>query len=570
MNASAEDVLLDPVPPGASPDAPFGRGLTRQEKRRIVRLARKDPMFALKKIQGIETIEPYQERLARAVWENKRVAVRSCHCLGKTWTMSRIVLAIGSAFPGAKIVTTAPTARQVELLLWSEIRAGHQASRVPLGGKMLTKQWQFSPDWWAIGFTVKKDGGNSQGQSNSGFQGVHSPVLVFVVFDEATGIAADVWKQLEGLMTSAHVKFVAIGNPTTKDSPFYSCFSDSAYVKIHLSCFDSPNLPANGMSNFEELEREYDYLRSLSEEDQLKRLSGYKVIRPHLVTAEWVMSMALKLGLKHPLFVSKCLGNFPEESEACLMPLGVVEASQRRRAAALENFKESLSIPQFFIGGDIARMGGDKTVITRLRGTVHMETKVLVKRDKNEVSGTIIKMVNSLPQAERERGGVITIDCTGLGSGVFDDLVEYKRKNPLAWAHIEMREFHAANTFKEGRDGTKEEVEKRAHLYANAKAEAYVLLAEDLKNELALLDEDVYGEELPTILFKYTSKGQYIIEDKDAYKKRTGRGSPDHGDSLSLANYGRYHRAAVGHWQQASEESALQPHAPSLKSGDNW
>jgi phage terminase large subunit len=570
MTAFAIDSFAPPpLPPGPPPAEPFGRGLTRQQKRRIVRLARKDPMFALKKIQGIETVEPYQERLARAVWENERVVVRSCHCLGKTWTMARIVLAIGSAYPGAKIVTTAPTARQVELLLWSEIRAGFEASRVPLGGKMLTKQWQFSADWWAVGFTTKKDGGNGQGQSNSGFQGVHSPVLVFVVFDEATGIAADVWKQLEGLMTSAHVKFVAIGNPTTKDSPFYACFSDPSYVKIHLSCFDSPNLPANGMSNVEELEREYDYLRSLCEEDQLKRLNGYKVVRPHLVTAKWVMAMALKLGLKHPLFVSKCLGDFPEEGEACLMPLGVVEAAQRRRAKLVEEAITGMTVPQFFIGGDIARMGTDKSVITRLRGVVHAETKVFVKRDKNVVSGATIKMVNDLPKAERDRGGVITIDCTGLGSGVFDDLVEYKRLHPLEWANVELREFHAANRFKVDRDGSKEEVEKRSQLYQDKKAEAFCLLAEAVRDELGLLDEDIYAEELPTILFDYTSKGQYFIEDKDAYKKRTGRGSPDHADSLSLANYGRYHRSGIGHWP-AAKPNGSKPRAPSRKSGDKW
>lgn len=572
MTELLESIAPPPLLPGEIPDEPLaGRGLSRQEKRRIVRLARKDPMFALKRIQGLKTVEAYQERLAKAVWEHERVAVRSCHCMGKTWTMARIVLAIGSAYPGAKIVTTAPTARQVELLLWSEIRAGHAASRVPLGGKMLTKQWQFTADWWAVGFTTQKQASKGEGQTNSGFQGVHSPTLVFVVFDEATGIAADVWKQLEGLMTSANVKFVAIGNPTTKDSPFYQCFSDPSYVKIHLSCFDSPNLPANGMSNVVELEREYDLLRSLPEEEQLKRLESYKVVRPHLVTAKWVMSMALKLGLTHPLFVSKCLGDFPEEDEACLMPLGVVEAAQRRRVKLQEAIATETAIPRFYIGGDIARMGTDKTVITRLRGLVHVETKVFVKRDKNVVSGAIIKMVNDLPKKEREKGGVITIDATGIGSGVYDDLVEYKKLHPLEWRFVELKEFHAAHTFKEGRDGTEDEVKRRSELYANAKAESAFLLAEAVKTELGLLDEDVYAEELPSINFSYTSKGQYIVEDKDAYKKRTGRGSPDHFDSLSLANYGRYHRSAVGHWPARSERAkAAKPHAPSKKSGDSW
>ena len=523
--------------------------------------AREDPVFHVKEIQGVETLESFQEGLLRAVRKYERVAVRSCHDMGKSLTMSKLVLWFTSTHEGAKIVTTAPTARQVELLLWSEIRAGHSKSKYPLGGEMGVKQWKIEADWWAVGFTTQKEaGGGEQGQKNSGFQGIHAP-WVLVIFDEATGIPADVWKQLEGLMTSANVRFVAIGNPTTKACEFFNCFSDPTYKKLHFSCYDSPNLRANGIINRAELERELQTLQELPDEVRLERLASYEIVRPHLLTTRWVMSMALKWGLDHPLFVSKVEGDFPEQDDSCLFPLGLVEAAQVRKAPESEpGFAE-----RFFLGVDVARKGGDKSVLTRLQGCVHKETRVFVKRETTVVSGAVINMVNKLPEEERLAGGVIVVDATGIGSGVCDQLTEYKESNPT-WRNIEIVEFHAAETWKSPRDGSKSACERRAKQFTNKKAESFWLLAAAVKNEIVMLSEDVYLEELPTILFKFDSKGRIIIEDKDSYKKRTGRGSPDHTDSLALANYGRYYSGGVGEFQKDSDDDT----AEEMNSGELW
>lgn len=499
--------------------------------------AESDSVFHIKEVQGVDTLEDFQENIVRAVDAHERVAIKSCHDMGKTWTMAKIILAIGSSNPDCKIVTTAPTGRQVKLLLWAEIRAGHLKSKYPLGGVMGIQEWKFAPDWWAIGFTTQKQAGGGEGQANSSFQGVHAP-LVVVVFDEATGIAPDIWKQVEGLLTSHHVKFVAIGNPTSKASEFYKCFFDASYKKLHLSCFDSPNLKANGITCLEDLKDEVARLKEMDEETRLEALASYKVPRPKLLTTRWVMSMALKWGVDHALFVSKVLGEFPDEDESCLMPLGLVETAQRR-VAPRRKAKD-----RFFIGVDVARKGGDKSVITRLGEISLRAVKVLTKRATTEVSGAVIAMVNDLPEEERLAGGVITVDATGIGSGVLDEILEYQRTN-REWRNIIVQEFHCGNTWKEGRDGTKAQVTKRAKKYVNKKAEAFVLLAESVKADLCLLKDDTILGELPTIQYYFDSKGRWQIEDKDAYKKRTGRGSPDHSDSLSLANYGRFYSGSV-------------------------
>ena len=529
----------------------------------LVSRCQTDSVFHVKEVQGVETLETFQESIIRAVDAHERVAIRSCHDMGKTWTMAKIILAVGSSNPDSKIITTAPTGRQVKLLLWAEIRAGHLKSKYPLGGVMGIQEWKFAPDWWAIGFTTQKQAGGGEGQANSSFQGVHAP-LVVVVFDEATGIAPDIWKQAEGLLTSHNVKFVAIGNPTSKASEFYKCFSDPSYKKLHLSCFDSPNLRANGILNLKHLDGELCRLKEMPEIKRLEALSTYEVTRPKLLTTRWVMTMALKWGIDHPLFVSKALGEFPDEDEMCLMPLGLVEAAQRRPRP-----KRRTSKDRFFIGVDVARMGGDKSVISHLEEATLRQIKVLVKRATTEVSGAVIAMINEMAMEARLSGGIITVDATGIGSGVVDELREYQAAH-AEWRNIKIQEFHCGETWKEGRDGTKKQIEKRSKKFANKKAEALWLLSEAIKSDLALIEDDTLLEELPTVRYKFDSKGRWLIEDKAAYKKRTGRSSPDHADSLSLANYGRFHSiGAVGQFTKEMAQSNSRPMADRFRPGED-
>lgn len=484
-----------------------------------------DLSIHIESVQGVTTLEAYQRRICQVVSGNERVAISACHDVGKSFICARLVLALGSLYPGAKIITTAPTYLQVKQLLWSEIRNGHRTSRYPLGGEMLLTQWKIRDDWFALGFSPQKQAGANEAQGTaSSFQGFHGG-LVVVVFDEATGIPKQIWDQAEGLMTSANVKWVAIGNPTSRNSEFFQCFKSPAWHKIYLSCFDSPNLIANGITDLAALIREVDYVRSLSEEGQQTRFKSYKIIQPKLLSLSWVVAMAIKWGIEHPLFVSKVLGRFPEEDDHTLIPLGVVEQAQIREGSFTRDDPVS-------IGVDVARFGSDKSVITTLRAHAHSNTRVLVKRDTGEVAGEVIQEITGLlKEGCNPRKMVVVVDATGIGSGVVDQLIQAQREGVIPY-DIEIRECHFG-------EGFETESEDR-RMYFNLKAKLFVQLASDLKSSLCLSPESVYLEELPTIIYRFDPKGRYMIESKDEYKKRTGRPSPDHADSLALSNYGRY------------------------------
>lgn len=484
-----------------------------------------NPNLFFREILGCEP-ESYQARINDAIAKYQRVAISACHDVGKSWDLARIVLWFGTCFPKSKIITTAPTFLQVQSILWSEIRSAHAASKYPLGGQMNQTEWQLSQhgDWFAIGLTPRNEltGGNGQGTQSS-FQGWHAPYIL-VIFDEATGVPANVWTMAEGLLTSANVRFVTIGNPTSKNSEFFNCFRDPSWHKIRLSCFDSPNLIVNGIADMKALLGELDILRTLGDVDRLERLNSYRVVKPWLLSTSWVMGRALKWGVTHPLFASKVLGDFPEESDDTLMSLGKCEDAQRRTYTPQPHDRRALGV-------DVARFGSDKTVLTYLHGFRFVGKRVTAKRDTMQTSGDVIAFC-------REKGwpDVICVDATGVGSGVVDALNQAKSERVIPRT-TNVREVHFGAACTHPDDKEK---------YINLKARMFDLLAEDLKSGLCLPCEDVYLDELPTILYDYDSRGRLRIESKDEYKKRTGRESPDHADSLALANYGRHDASHVG------------------------
>jgi len=489
---------------------------------------RSDPVKHIIEVQGVHTLEPKQKEICYAIAKYDRVAVRACHDVGKTFTMAKIVLWAGSMFPGAKIITTAPTFSQVEKLLWSEINAGYKNSHGRLGGKMLQTEWKIEADWFAYGVSPKDDAGSGETQgTTSRFQGIHGE-LVIIIFDEATGVHPKRWIQAEGMLTSANTKFIAVGNPTSRNCEFYRCFQSGEYKKIHISCFDSPNLKANRIRNKSDLERQVNLYKRLTDDKKRKHLKSYKVVAPKLLTASWVVSRVAKWGFDHPLTLSKVFGEFPTDDDNAMIPLLEVQKAIDREPAGESDNRS--------IGVDPARFGADKTVITRMEGTNVVERKEVQKKNTMEVVGIIVRMIKDHPRKLHE---TVVIDATGIGSGVVDRLTELQTDDGdnVIPDSIEIREVHFANKCVN---------EDEQEHFANIKAKIFQDLGEDLKNDLSLLDDEVYLTELPSIVYTFDSKGRFLIESKDDYKKRTGLDSPDSADSLALANYGRYASEEVG------------------------
>lgn len=502
------------------------------------------PELFFKDVLGVTTLEDYQIDVLHAIVNNKQVSIKACHSLGKTFIMARVALWFFSCFRNSIVITTAPTYKQVEKLLWGELRDAYKNAKMALGGKLLNTQLKKSDKWYCMGFSPQKSAGSSEEQQGSTFQGFHSD-YVLIIFDEATGVDADIWKMARGLMTSGKiVKFVAIANPTTRACEFFKCFSSAAWKQITLTCFDSPNLRVNGFNSVDDVEIEVERLQLMSKEDQLRELASYKKPTPHLVSAEWVIEQSLEWGVEHPLTVSKAFGQFPNEDESVLIKMRFVEEAQKRDVEIEPHHERS-------IGVDVARFGSDKSVICEMVGTKETHQEVHAKRDTGHISGSVIRVING---EHRDRKTVVMVDATGIGAGVYDNLVQAQSEG-LIPKDVELYEVHFGSSPVLKTEDDKEEIEQIKSRFVNLKSRMFNLLAVDLEHSLSIISDMEYLKELPTLKYKLDSKSKMRMESKDEYKKRTGRSSPDRSDALALANLGRYVKITYGSFANLTNKS---------------
>jgi len=505
----------------------------------------RDPVYHLREVQGVAYLPKYSNQIARTIQANNFTAIKACHGIGKTFTMGRIVPWFLTTHRNSIVLTTAPTYRQVNDLLWNEIRQAHRKSFYPLGGTITdgAPRWTISEKWYALGFSYdrKNSSSSKEGENtNSSGQGYHAEDMLIVI-DEATGVDDFVFDQIAAMATSGNVRIVAIGNPTSKRSKFYSLFDNRAWANLSLSCFDSPNLKANNFTTVDDLRRELDALLRLSQDEMLHRIRSYKKPRPALTTAQWVMTMALpdQWGIDSAPFQSRVLSIWPEVEEDVLMPESIVrEATERREERPLA------SIPYMrLVGVDCARKGRDKTVITVIEDWTVVLRVELSQKDSVEVGGRIVDILSQRNRATIER---VLIDATGVGAGVFDHVAHAQRSGNVPRS-IELYEMHNGASPVEERDPEKKREQDRMR-YANKKAKMFDLLAKDLASNLCLMhSHEVWVRELPTIIFGYNTKGQMVIQSKDEAKADNPHiGSPDNAESLAYANYGRHLPMKVG------------------------
>ena len=114
-----------------------------------------------------------------SVRKHKRTAVRSGNTIGKSFVAADVVMDWLFTHRPSKVVTTASSCKQVEEILWKEIRVAVSHSKWPIDTKPLNTAWNFSDDWFAIGIST---------DTPVNLQGFHSPALL-VLIDEASGIS---------------------------------------------------------------------------------------------------------------------------------------------------------------------------------------------------------------------------------------------------------------------------------------------------------------------------------------------------------------------------------------------
>lgn len=394
------------------------------------------------------------------------------------------------------VISTAPTYTQVKNILWREVRAAWKNSLQPLwdGLEPFAESIDLGPEWYARGISTNEP---------ERFAGYHAASgNVFMVFDEASGISQQIFNAAEGSLASAGSRLLLIGNPTQMSGEFFDAFHGTGdrsglYFKIHVSAFDTPNLQGNG------------------------------VVRPYLVTEDWVEEKRRQWGEESPLWYSRVLGDFPQQGDDALVALAWIEQAQERAGHADEAvmlngvLRPPLKKPVNVLGVDVARFGTDSSVIAH-RLNHRLRVRATIKHhDTMAVAGAVMA-------AQAETGAThIYVDVIGIGAGVVDRLRENKRDGLLP-SQVKIHDVNVGAA------------SKKPSKFLNLRAEYYWGLREGLKDGTLDLDlvtgvDDDVPNQLASLKYEYDGKGRIKMESKESMKER-GIPSPDHADALMLAS----------------------------------
>ncbi len=265
--------------------------VTQTQAEDIFLRCQRDPKFFVDQVLGDGPWET-QVRIMESVRDNRVTAVPSCHSSGKSWTAGRIALWFGACHVGAKVITTAPTERQVKGVLWGEILRAAKSSRVPIGGEATAMQLKFDADHWIWGFTAPD-------WDESRFQGFHAPHILVVV-DEASGISAALMDQIDSLLAGGPARKLLIGNPVISGCSFERDCESAEVNTIPIAAWDTPNFLTFGIT-------EDDIVTG----DWRDKVAGQTMPHPELITPEWVAERLEIWGIDSNAWQTRIRGEFP-------------------------------------------------------------------------------------------------------------------------------------------------------------------------------------------------------------------------------------------------------------------
>lgn len=443
----------------------------------LYRKGKDDPKFFVENVVGMTKLWSKQSEIMRAVRDFPRTAVRSCNGAGKTFTTANTCAWFLTSLPNSVIVSTAPTARQVQQLLWQEINNIHRSSRYPLGGKCLNVSWTLGAKWFAVGLST---------DDPNRFQGFHADNILGVI-DEASGVDAPIWEGMDAILTSQGARMLVIGNPTEPSGEFFDAFTSPLYHKIHISAFDTPNFTENGIT-----------LESIK--NGTWNLVEPKIIYPALVTPQWVAERLNEWGEDSPAFQSRVMGNFPLIGTDTMIPLGWVLRAKERELAYKSSDRVTMSV-------DVARFGDDESVIGVRRGSSLSRYEIMNNVDVYALAKATKRV------ADEEKPEYIKVDAVGIGAGVADILRAwgYKAVDYVA----QERAFNAAK-------------------FVNKRTESWYNLREKFRlNEINIPPDELLVGQLSALKYRFDSAGRYQLESKDEVKRR-GLTSPDRADVVAM------------------------------------
>lgn len=169
----------------------------------------------------------------------KKLSIVSGRGIGKTCTLSWVILWFLFVYPKSVVPCTAMTSDQLSTVLWPELARWLDA--MPPGMRAMydwssehVRMREAPSTWFARARTSSKD-------RPEALSGVHADNILAVA-DEASGIDEKVWEMGQGVLTSPNAILIMISNGTRSSGYFYRSHHGSRgqYQVFSFSTVDSP------------------------------------------------------------------------------------------------------------------------------------------------------------------------------------------------------------------------------------------------------------------------------------------------------------------------------------------
>jgi hypothetical protein len=320
------------------------------------------------------------------------------------------------------------------------------------------------------------------------FQGFHGDILL--VMDEAPGIRPDIWEAAEGISAAGDVRWLVLGNPTTRGGPYEALFATPGVWSYTIDAFATPNLDGLTLTDLLALpEHELD-----------------ENVRPYLVTRRWVRDRYYEWGVDSAEWQARVRGQFPDIAEDALIAHSwIAEAAGRIFGGP--------PLPGWVRcrRGSMSRaQARTRAVLTIRQGPKVLESSTRGMRRTRCACGCHPR---SSSPTDAAHGALRRRDRIGYHLG---DVARRGLWRPVVLVNV----------------GTPSRFTGR---FANLKAELYWGLRERFaEGDIGGQMDELTQSQLASLRYHHTLRGLIEIESKDEARKRGVR-SPDRAEALMLA-----------------------------------
>lgn len=265
-------------------------------------------------------IKPWSKQadVAMSLVENKNVVVKAGHEVGKSWLAGLLIcwwVDTRWDLPGGCfVVSTAPSTRQINAIVWREVRKFFNLAKKryekglvdhPLPGYITSDAHWRLPDGIELGYGAKPADSADKESGNDSMSGIHAR-YVLAVGDEAVGLSKGLIGDLANITSNATSRRFLICNPTNPLSYVASIFKRklSGWARHTISVFDSPNFHGRGVCNA-------DSCSQYEAHQQIPAYEGFPVeVLETLVDQSYVDDMAEEHGVDSASYISRVTGEF--------------------------------------------------------------------------------------------------------------------------------------------------------------------------------------------------------------------------------------------------------------------